>query len=80
MPDTRTIEVWADTRGKARCKGCQAPIEWAEIVKSGKKMCFDGEIVALRTRHDPQTHRLIEAVAFDTNHWGTCPQRAQFKQ
>jgi hypothetical protein len=75
-----TIEIFADTRGKARCRLCDAPIEWAEIVKSGKKMCFDGEIVALTTRHEDATGRLIEAVAFDTNHWATCPNADDFRR
>ena len=75
-----TIEIYSDSRGRAKCKGCGASIEWGTIVKSGKKMCFDGEIVALSTRHDPATHRLIEAVDFETNHWTSCPDRAQFKK
>jgi hypothetical protein len=76
----RTIEIFADTRGKAICRGCGQPIEWAEIVKSGKKMCFNGEIVALSTRQEPETARLIEAADFATNHWGTCPKREEFKR
>jgi hypothetical protein len=79
MSDVKRIEIWADTRGKATCRGCRAPIEWAEVVKSGKRMPFDGEIVALQTRHDLATHRLIEAVDLSTNHWGTCPQAKSFR-
>jgi hypothetical protein len=73
-----TIEVFADTKGKARCRGCDAKITWAEIVKTGRKMCFDGEPVALRTRHDT-SHRLIEELDLSTNHWATCPEAGQFK-
>jgi hypothetical protein len=76
----KTIEIFADTRGRATCRGCHAPIEWAEVVASGKKMCFDKQIVALSTRHDPGTRRLIEVVDLSTNHWATCPNRAQFKR
>jgi len=43
-------------------------------------MPFDGEIVALQTRHDPATRRLIEAADLSTNHWATCPQRDQFRR
>jgi len=32
MSDVKLIEVWADTRGQAVCRGCGAPIEWAEVV------------------------------------------------
>lgn len=80
MSDVKVIEVFADTRGQAICRGCGAPIEWAEIVKSGKKMCFDGQILALTTRHDPATQRLIERVDQATNHWATCPKAKDFKR
>ena len=40
----KLIEVDGDTVGQARCCACHAPITWAEIVPSGKKMCFDGEL------------------------------------
>jgi hypothetical protein len=80
MSTTKMIEIWADTRGRARCRGCRAPIEWAEIVVTGKKMCFDGEIVALSTRHDHATRRLIESVDLSTNHWATCPDAKSFKR
>ncbi len=75
-----TIEIFADTRGKARCHGCGQAIEWAEVVKSGKRMCFDNEIVALLTRTDLGSRRLIEIVDLATNHWATCPQRDRFKR
>lgn len=79
MPkEVKTIEVYADTRGRARCKGCDAPITWAQVVKSLKRMCFDGDPCALTTRHEPETRRLIEALPFDENHWASCPQREQF--
>lgn len=80
MTVMKTIEIYADTRGRARCSGCKASIEWAEIVASGRKMCFDGEIVALSTRQDTGSRRLIEAVDLSTNHWATCPKRDQFRR
>lgn len=80
MTETKTIQIFADTRGRAKCRGCHAPIEWAEVVASGKKMCFDGQIVALSTHHDPATRRLIEVADLATNHWATCPERDQFKR
>ena len=76
----RTIEVYADSRGQAKCSGCRVPIVWATIVKSGKKMCFDVPAVALQTRHEDGTHRLIEAIAFDDNHWARCPAAGRFKR
>ena len=76
----KTIEIYSDTRGKATCRGCGAPIEWATIVGSLKKMPFDGEIVALSIRYEDATRRLVEVVALDTNHWATCSQAGSFKR
>ncbi len=78
----KTIEIYADTRGPGRCRDerCGQPIIWATVVRSGKKMCFDGEAIALRTRLEPSTRRLIEEVDLDDNHWSRCPGAAQFKR
>lgn len=80
MTVTRTIEIWADTKGRARCTGrtCGQMLTWAEIVKSGKKMCFTGDPRPLRTEKDFLTGRTIEALPFDANHWATCPDRRSF--
>jgi hypothetical protein len=78
----KTIEIFADTRGVSRCKAsnCGQRILWATIVRSGRKMCFDDiQLPALRTRHDPESHRLIEEVDLGANHWATCPGRAGFQ-
>lgn len=76
----KTIEIFADTRGFSACSGadCGARILWAQVVKSGRKMCFDGDPVAISTRHEPATHRLIETVDLDANHWATCPNAKKF--
>jgi hypothetical protein len=42
-------------------------------------MPFDGDPVALSTRHDPATGRLIEALELEASHWGTCPDWLAFK-
>lgn len=76
----KTIQIYADTIGRATCKGCRAPITWAEVVTSGKRMCFDGQIVALSTHHDPATRRLVEVVDIATNHWASCPEIKSFKR
>jgi len=75
----RTIGVLADTKGQARCRGanCGAAITWAEVAASGKRMCFTGDPVALRTEHTADG-RLVEHLPFDDNHWAACPDRARF--
>lgn len=77
---TRTTWVYADTVGTARCRDdrCQARITWAEIVTSGKRMCFTGELVALRT--DDRDGRQIWEVSLDDNHWKDCPGAKEFKR
>jgi hypothetical protein len=73
-----TIDIFADTRGVARCRSgsCRARIEWAEIVATGKKMCFD-DVQVLHV-HEDGTGRLIQTVALAKNHWATCPDRERF--
>jgi len=48
-------------------------------VKTSKKMCFNGDPVALRT-HQTIDMRLIEVLDLSENHWATCPEREQFKK
>ena len=79
---TRTIEVFDDTLSPPRpCAGfnCRAKIVWAEVVSSGKKMCFTAPAVPLRTRHD-ESGRLVAVMAFEDNHWASCVDRARFKR
>lgn len=76
---TRTIAVYADTRGPGTCRGCGARMTWAEVVASGKRMCFTGDPVALRTEHGAD-HRLIEHLDFAENHWATCPEAPSFRR
>lgn len=77
----KVIQVYADTVGQSRCTGptCRALISWAQVVKTGRKMCFDGELVAIRTSHDADWRQIWD-VDLDTNHWATCPDRQQFKR
>lgn len=82
-PPAGTIEVYVDSFGVGTCSGraCRKRILWATIVKTGKKMCFDDpDVVALTSRHEPATHRLIYALPLDGNHWAVCPDRERFKR
>lgn len=76
------IEIWADTRGGGTCRSCGAPVEWAMLVKSSKKMPFDAPIVAVLTKHDPATHRVIETIdsAVTTSHFASCPDRDKWRK
>lgn len=76
------IEIWRDSKGAGTCRSCHAEIEWAEVVKSGRRMPFDGRIVAVLTKRDPATGRQIEVVdtAVTTSHFASCPQRDKWRK
>lgn len=78
MPD---IAIYADSRGKDRCRSCGAPIEWAEVVASGKRMPFDRELVVVRTEGNPITGRVIEHVdtSISASHFATCPDAQDWR-
>lgn len=82
MSQTRTIQIFADSRGLADCSAatCRARIEWAEIVASGKRMCFDAPIQVISEHVDPASRRRVQVVDLSTNHWGSCPAAPQFKK
>lgn len=74
------LEIWADTRGQSACRSCGAPIEWAEMVKSGKRMPFNGEIVPVRSEH--RDGRLVEIVdsTVTTSHFSTCKDAKDWRR
>jgi hypothetical protein len=75
------IEVYGDTVGRNFCRdvACEAPLIWAEVVKTGRKMCFNGDAVPVQTRHD-EAGRLIEIYDVADNHWAVCPGAKSFKR
>lgn len=80
------LEIWHDSISPVTsCRSCGAPIEWAEMVKSGKRMPFDAKapgIVAVSTKHDPETHRLIDVVdsTVSVSHFSTCEQADKWRR
>jgi hypothetical protein len=80
--DLKTINVWSDSRERGQCKGqsCRALIEWATIVASGRRMCFDAPVTAIRSFADPQTGRQVDVIDLAANHWATCPERKRFSR
>jgi hypothetical protein len=75
------IRVWADTRGESVCQSCGAPIEFVEVVSSGKRMPFDSPIIVVEHILIAETQREIAVI--DTkespSHFGTCPQAQYWK-
>lgn len=78
----KPVEIYADTRGSSPCRGpnCRAMLTWAVVVRTGSRMCFTGDPVALKTRLEPSTNRLIETVDLNENHWGVCPDAPSFRR
>ena len=77
MPET-FVRCLADTRGRGTCKACGAALTWMQTI-AGKRMCFDGDPVALKTEHS-EDRRLVEVFSSDDVHWSRCPQAGQFKR
>ncbi len=75
------IEIYADTRNVGRCRDedCRKRITFAQVVKTGRTICFDGEPVPLRTRHSDD-RRLIEEIDGDEVHFARCPGADRFRR
>ncbi len=83
MADTKPMQivtVWARPRRQATCRGCGAPISFRQVVASGKWLPFDGDPVALRTRQDVETGRLVEDLDASDVHFRSCPNSADFRR
>ena len=75
------LKIWRDSRGRAECRSCHAPIEWAELI-TGKRIPFDAPIVAVRTHHTGIGERVIEDVDTEItySHFATCPDADRWRR
>jgi hypothetical protein len=73
-----TVQVYSLTRGRGTCRGCGAPIVWAQVVSTGKKMPFNPPATALSTLTDAADRR-IDVVELDS-HFATCPKADTFRK
>jgi hypothetical protein len=80
----KTIDVYADTEGFALCNGptCGQRILWAEVVASGKRMCFTAQAAPPRivNWHRDDNGRAIHTYDLADNHWGPCPDAKGFRK
>lgn len=78
------IAIYQDSKGAGRCRSCGAAVEWAEVVKSGKRMPFDPPIVAVRTQGSvlDGEGRVVEMVdtTVTASHFQTCPQAKDWRR
>lgn len=78
-----TVAIYADSIRAAKCQGrnCYRPIFFAQVVKTGKQMCFDVEPVPLEVQGAMLPGaREIWTVDLATTHWASCPDSKDFKR
>lgn len=75
------IGIYADSKGRGRCRSCHAAITWAETIR-GKRIPLDGEVVTVRTEGSPITGRVVEYIDTDItkSHFATCPQANNWRR
>lgn len=70
----RMLKIYQDTRAGGVCRSCGATVEHADLV-SGRRIAFNGPIIAVLTQDDFVTRRVVQHV--DTRvtlpHFATCP-------
>jgi hypothetical protein len=77
------LDIYQDSRGPGNCRSCGARVEWAELVKSGKRMPFDAPIVTVRTQGDILGGgRVVETVdtGVTASHFETCPDAPDWRR
>jgi ribosomal protein L11 methylase PrmA len=74
------VLVWSRSRRSARCRSCDAPITFAQLVATDKWMPFDADPVALKTSQDPATRNLIEHLDAADTHFRSCPNAADHRR
>lgn len=77
------LQIYADTKGKGRCRSCGADVTWAELT-SGKRHPFNGEIVVVRSQGSmlEGDGRVVEDVDTEitTSHFATCPDAKDWRR
>lgn len=77
--EPKRARVWIDSvSGSVPCRSCHAPIIWAELCKSGRRMCLD-KLEVLNQGIDDESGRAYQTISLHHTHWATCPQAKQWK-
>jgi hypothetical protein len=57
MPEP-LIRLFEDSKSPAKCRGCDAKIEWFDTL-NGRKMPMNAGAVSRKSENDPETRRII---------------------
>lgn len=78
----KTSKIWADTIRHDTCKAasCRRPVVFAQNVKTGNYMIFDGVPAAIARERELETGRDMWTIELTTSHFATCPAKQQFRR
>ena len=79
MTTDTLIRLYEDSKQPARCRGCEADIEFFETL-AGKRMPMNAGALPRKSEKDPVTGHVIAYYAAADSHWNTCPDRDQFSR
>jgi hypothetical protein len=63
----------------ARCRGCQAPIEWTTTSPGGRRMPVDHPLIVL-TSFELLDGRMVVRIDAGQSHFATCPDAQSFQR
>jgi hypothetical protein len=73
------IRLFEDSKAPGVCRGCEAPVEWYETVRS-RRMPMNAGAVPRRSENHSGTGRVVAFFAASDAHWAICPQQELFKR
>lgn len=78
----RRTKIWGDTIRQQVCKSvrCNKTVYFAQNVKTGTFMPFDGRPQALAVEVEIQTGREIWLIDLATSHFGSCVAAPSFRR
>jgi hypothetical protein len=79
VSERQIVRVLERTKGRGRCNGCSAPIDWYETV-AGRKMPMEGGAVPVKSENNTETREVVLLFDAKDSHWANCPKAGNFKR
>ena len=78
----KTIAIESASRQPARCRSCNAPIEWAVVPPNGKRMPFNEPVILAPDGNDPTLPAGVVLVDMERtqSHFATCPDAERWRK